>query len=478
MKIFFNKKDGMDKSRLIEVLSTFDKKEVRDCRKFLQSPFFNQRDDVIALYNYLVPLIPFKQKAAIRKEKVYRELFKNEAFDEKKMYYTISFLYNNIKTFLSYKEFEENKIDHQIYLSRSLRKRGLQRHFESELKQAQKLLDEQPFRSTDFHLHNFQIQFEICDNKAKLQLESGEDLQKLSDSLNAYFIARKLNLSCTALSEETFSKVNFQKDLLPEVLNYIEAQDFSNAPAIAVYFNSYKMLSEPASEPYFYQLKSFINQEHHRFPIRELKDIYLFTINYCIKQQNQGKRQFLKEAFDLYQKGLEQEVFIENGKLSRRTYNNIAIAGLILTEFDWVEDFLHTFKDRIEEKQKGMSYVYNLAYLFYKKNDYSRAMELLQQAEFEDMLVNLQARRILLKIYFELEEFDALDSLLSSFKNYIYRQDLGYHRNNYLNLIKYTKKLLQLNRFNKNEVEGLYKEVEASSPLAEKKWLLEQVRGG
>ena len=340
---------------------------------------------------------------------------------------------------------------------------------------AREELSQQNYRSTDYHFNDFQIQFEICDYIASLKQEGGEELQRLFDSLNTYFVARKLNLSCAVLSQEAVSKMNYQKDLLPEVLDYVENQDTSNVPAVAVYYYSYKMLAEEESEPYFYQLKQFINDEHHRFPLRELKDIYLFTINYCIKQQNQGKKEFLNEAFNLYKRGLEQEVFIEHGKLSRMTYNNIALAGLILTEFDWVEEFLHAYKDLVEEKQKGMSYNYNLAYLYYKKNDYSKAMQLLQQVEFEDMLVNLQSRRMLLKIYYELGEFNALDSLLSSFKNYIYRQDLGYHRNNYLNLIKYTKKLLQLGVYDKSVVKDLYSEIETSPALAERRWLLAQV---
>ena len=109
----------MQKSRLIEVLKTFSKKDIRDCRKFIHSPIHNQRKDVVDLFEYLTPLIPFPKKAAIQKEKVFQKIFIGELYREKKISYTISFLYNCIKSYLAYQEFAQNKVGSQIYLSRA-----------------------------------------------------------------------------------------------------------------------------------------------------------------------------------------------------------------------------------------------------------------------------------------------------------------------------------------------------------------------
>lgn len=50
-------------------------------------------------------------------------------------------------------------------------------------------------------------------------------------------------------------------------------------------------------------------------------------------------------------------------------------------------------------------------------------MQSLLQVAFKDVLNNLDARRMLLKSYFELGEYNALDSLLDSFSRYIHRQN-------------------------------------------------------
>ncbi len=92
------------------------------------------------------------------------------------------------------------------------------------------------------------------------------------------------------------------------------------------------------------------------------------------------------------------------------------------------------------------------------------------------MLHNLDARRMLLRSYFELGEFSALDSLLDSFTIFLRRRrDVGYLRQNYLNLIRFTKKLLQVPAAEKGARERLRREIEETKALAEREWLLQKV---
>ena len=104
-------------------------------------------------------------------------------------------------------------------------------------------------------------------------------------------------------------------------------------------------------------------------------------------------------------------------------------------------------------------------------------MELLQQVQFRDVLYNLDTRRMLLRSYFEIGAFDALDSLLDSFMVFIRRRrDLGYHKENFKILIKFTKKLLAIEH-QKQALIQLQDAVEQTSAVADKEWLIEKIRG-
>jgi len=83
---------------------------------------------------------------------------------------------------------------------------------------------------------------------------------------------------------------------------------------------------------------------------------------------------------------------------------------------------------------------------------------------------------LLLRIYFELNEYDALQAHFHSFSTYLRRKkDLGYHRELYLNLIRYTKVLIELAPKDKVARAQLLEEVQNSESVAEKEWLLQKL---
>ena len=150
--------------------------------------------------------------------------------------------------------------------------------------------------------------------------------------------------------------------------------------------------------------------------------------------------------------------------------------GIVMKEFDWVDQFIHDYRSKLKEEYQESVYSYNLALLEYERKHYDEALILLQKSEYKIPLLNLAAKTLILRIYYELDEFDALNSHLDAMRIFIRRKrDLGYHRDNYLNTIKYTKKLVEINPFDKKAKVLLKSEIENVKAIAEKSWLLEQV---
>jgi len=231
------------------------------------------------------------------------------------------------------------------------------------------------------------------------------------------------------------------------------------------------------SEKHFAALKNLIHVHWKLLPPSEIRDIYLSAINYCIKRLNVGDRQYAREAFELFRSGLENEILLEEGILSSFSYKNITRLGMSLLENEWVEDFLEKYKSYLHPRERDNTWRYNLAFFYFQQQKYKPAMQLLLQVEFKDTLNNLEARRILLKCYFELGEYNALDSLLDSFSRYIYRQkEMGYHREIYLNFIRLIKKIIHSKMDDPKIVNQLQQEVEGTNQLVERKWLLEKLQ--
>ncbi len=472
----------MENSRLFELLRTFSPAELAAFGKYLRSPYFNQREDVLRLLEYYVEYKGARQPAFFAAQKLAAAVFPGEPYDEKKIGYARSFLYQAAQSFLVHREaMQLSEAVFQTNLARLLRERGLSAHAQTALKKAEDALTAQGHRDISYHQAAHQLYLERFESEARQRRSPAHSFQDMAQEADLHFVANKLRQGCTAHVYRAVSEAHYRLDLLHEALALVEQRQWQALPAIGIYYYAYRALTEAAPQPWFERLRKAMNQHFQCFDKAEMRDIYTLAVNYCIRQintkQEAGQQEFhLQQVFALYQEGLERKVFLEGGKLSLFTYNNIANAGLGLKAFDWVAHFLEQYKDALEPKQRESAYRFNLASLHFRRSNYGEVLTLLTQTDFDDLLHQLDARRMLLRSYYELGEFNALDSLLDSFQAFLRRRrDVGYLRQNYLNLIRLTKKLLQTPTGDRAARDRLRTEAATTKALAEREWLLAKI---
>ena len=466
----------MNKSPLVSILKTFSKKEIREFRKWLHSPFHNQRQDIIKLFEFFFEDNHLHKEGYLDKPTVFSWTFPKETYDDAKMRQVIFFLMQAVEQFLAYQEFFKNPIAVKSSLAKSYRKRTLDKSFEKTIKSVQKAQEEKGFKNEVFYRNNYALELERYAYLSKVKRLSF-NLQEISDSMDIAFIAGKLRQSCLMLTHQNVYKKEYDIQLINEILELVEKENYLKIPLIATYFFIYKTITEKENETHYQNLKEQIIENGHIFPIAELRDIYLMAINYSINKMNEGFENFIREAFELYQEGFKNNLFIENNSLSRWTFLNVIANGLKLKEFEWIKQFIETYQVYLEDQYRDSVSHYSMARFHFESKDYVSAMRLLNQVEYDDhILMYLSAKIMLCKIYYEEEEVDALESLLESIRIYLQRKKVvAYHKANYKNIIRYTKKLTRTTSFNIVKKEKLIKEIEEANPLTEKEWLLEQL---
>lgn len=120
--------------------------------------------------------------------------------------------------------------------------------------------------------------------------------------------------------------------------------------------------------------------------------------------------------------------------------------------------------------------LYANAKLHFTKGDFDTTLGLLAQVEFDNLFLSMDAKTMLLKIYYERGYYDALDALLVSFRRFLQRKSiLAYQKNIHENMINLTEKLLTIAAHEKKKLKDLRDEIENTHPLTEKPWLLVQL---
>ncbi len=203
----------------------------------------------------------------------------------------------------------------------------------------------------------------------------------------------------------------------------------------------------------------------------------LFAINHCIKRINSGEITYIRETFELYLFGLEQHILVQTGKfLSRHTFKNIIALALRLQEFDWAKTFIEEAPRWLEPPYLKAQVDYNTAKLHFTLQQFDQAMLLLQQVDFDDIFMNMDAKVMLLKMYYRTQNTEALEALLNSFDVFLHRKKiLSYHRDNYRNIVRLMRKLVYTPVFDEKGKVQLKIQITTAQPLTERAWFLEQL---
>ena len=461
---------------MIEVFEALSEQEMQRLGKFLLSPYHNTRADVVQLYEHIAFALRQNLDKILDKKYTYEKLFPGQPYRDAKMRHVMYVLLQLTEDFLAIEWYRQDVATKHLSLAQQYRQRKLSKSLHQTIKAAYSHQDKTPSYSTTDQfrmsvLQEISYQYQLEENR-----RGEQTMQSCHDTLHHFFMATMLRQNCSLLMHNRLSRQQHESPLLEGVLELIDRQpELLDIPAVFLYYHSYQMLFKEDEDEHFQQLKSGIMRYGKGFSRTELRDIYLIAINHCILQNNKNEGTiFLSELFDLYQVGLEQEAFLENGFLSRWTYKNVVTAGLLLKEFEWVEGFIYKYESKLEKKYRKDSFAYNLAFLHYCRKQYDKAISRLQQVKFDDVFLNLDARNLLLKIYLELKEYEALEAHLNSFEIFIRRKKItNPHRANYLKIIKLSRKIIQLNPHDKAAKATLTKEIEAEKNPSTRAFLLE-----
>lgn len=468
----------MKTSLLVRAFHQLSTKETLALVTFVRCPLFNRRPEVTRLCEYLAAHVGKPTQKAFDAERLFSAAYPGEVYDNRPLRHTMSYTLEALRQYMAWVEWQSDKAECQQTLVRALRNRGMEKLFDKALNKAAAHDEKRPVRDAQHHFHQYQLHQEKLEHKARNERSSKLNLQPLPDELTTYYVSEMLRHACTALMHQAVAGQTYHMQLLDAILSVVEQGKMLETPAVAVYYQAYRMLQAPEEDQSFEQLKILLTKHENRFDPDEMRGLYLMAINGCIRRMNAGKRPYIREAFDVYRAALERNFLTEHGFLSTFTYKNIIRIGAALEEHTWTEAFIEQYKTTLHPRERDNAYRYNRAFLFFQKADYAQAMPLLQQVELEDPLNNLHARRMLVRSYFELGERDALESLLQSFGAYLKRQkNLGYHQELNLNFVRFALRLCKLSMREKMAKNTLLQDIMAEKQLAEREWLLEKLGG-
>ena len=464
----------MENSRLAQLLQSLTPVELRKFERFLQSPYFNTRSDVLLLFHAIRANLEASPTLPDR-DAVFQEAFPGKQFSASEQHLLMTYLVRQFEQFIRIEQVKFSPELEDWLGVKAFQRLGLENEGSRAIKKAFQRLESGKLRSIAYHEQGYRLQYEQVRRHRAQPEQNARQLKQLSTRLNTTLVVLCLRQASFVLSEKAVYNMEPDTWFLPEVFRWVESADHVSVPAVGAYYFACKMLLTD-EENWFKALKKSLSEHNPAFPPEELYDLHMIAINYCVRKLNAGNELYFQEIHELYKVGLETKTLLHNGFLSPLNYFNIVITGLKVNALDWVAWFIPQYKNSLERRFRDSAYSFNMARLHYARREYGEALMLLQKANYRDLLTNLAAKTQMLKIYFEQGESEVLRNHLDAMAHYLRRKRvIGYHRENYLNIIRIAKRLLALPAGKGPERAQLRQLIESTDPLTERKWFLEEL---
>ncbi|MDX1666015.1 MAG: hypothetical protein R3350_02250 [Saprospiraceae bacterium] len=478
----------MQQSKLVKHIREMSSQERDRFSQFVYSPYFNQHRETRELLDVILTALD-GSASQLDRRRVFDRLYPGEEYEEQKLHNVMSYLKKLYHRFLAQEYFEQQPYEQSLCAIEAAYDSNRFTVFTNRAKFMEKTLRKEPVRDSQFHDARYRLNRMLGYYRMSyVDRSRSTNMQVMLDELDRYYIAEKLKHSCHLTANTILMNTQYDFGFLDPLLDHIRRQwdDFQEDTSIVMYYTILMSLREEDNNQHYLALKDMLASKTSMLSLEEARDLYAFSYNYCILQINKGNNDYKRELFQLYRQGLKNELLLSNGILSEWNYKNITTLGCSLKEFEWTESFIQEYKGLLPEHRQENAFNYNLANLYYHKEMYDQAIDLLQRVQFTDVKYHLNSTFLLLRTYYELRDTEALLSLIETFRIYIIRNRkmTTDQKRGWTNFLRFAKKLVlykhQASTYTRGELHekltDLSEKVEATTNIFNKHWLLAECR--
>ena len=423
----------MQNSSIIALINSLSKNEQKGLKTFLISPYFNQNENVIKLFDYFISTKETDRKK-LTKQGLHKHIFKGQKFSNENIKTIIYLLTRLCEKFLVINSFENEEIEYNKRLLGVFDKKGLDKHFTKYLKKSEKLYPSVNRIELNSIYQQAEYEKTLIEYYTKRNNEHEMFIheQKLSENMIAAFLVdmfKQYNIFWRTgylenIKVQEFTSAMLSSIDLTELFRIFDEKGYMYKNLLIPYFDIYRMLKDEENKINTLTLReNIINNtvisENEKFI---LSTILVNTLYY--KNLKSGK-QFSTDLFEAFK--LLLMLYKHSGEpyLRYTIFSNVLRLGLNLGEFEWTENFIKNSHVLLEPSIKENMFYYSSAYLSFARNDFDKCLEFESKINFDTFQQRYYLRDLRLCSLYELGKFETALNLIDSYKHFI-KKDTSY----------------------------------------------------
>ncbi len=494
----------MRNTKIVRLLLTFSRTDLKRFHAFLESPYFNQKEDCTRFFLLLQEKILNKSvRGHLAESEAWEILFPGRPVSIPVFRMLRTAVQKLAYDFLAFEGFSKTPAEQKAALLRQLNMRQLDQQFERELLESENWFEQNLIIDPDHSVSHFLLQresFSYKINRFPRETADAVAIFGLLSSLDELSSIHRLKFLCSYLANRSKAARKPQSDRqLPpgfsdpdqwegwidnQVRELLEAIPIQNNPIASIFRSALNLQLNTGDESAFSKLKGELMQLPPGFSPVDAYDLFTHARNFCVIRINSGDDSFLRAYHELNREMLSRGLLEEELKIIPDLFITIVEVDSIIGEFEYLEEFIQKYKHYLPGNTGEITTRYCRAVISFYQGEFAKAESLLLRVaedDFDGFVSGVKARIYLLQVYYEQEKFDEMEKLLNSFGMYLRRNKLltGVSKKNYVKRINAMRKLMNLNLFpgDKSRATQFLEELHhETAPAAHKRWLISKVK--
>lgn len=474
----------MINTKLIHLLKTFSKQEVKRFKDFVSSPYFNKSVLIIKLSEEVLKYYPDFESDNCTEENIFNKLFKNEVYNYFKLKNVISDLYQLSLLFLKELAIEKKNIENDIILLNVLHERKLDTVYQQKEKTVNRQLEDFTVKDEFYFQKKYELarvntfHFKFIKTGYAFNL-----IQNEFDIFLQYSIIVLLRNYSKMLTNKNHGNIEFNLGMYDQVWEYVKDKDFNNNPSIKIY-KQLITLEISKEEKDYRTLLSLKDKFSENLSKEDIYYVLLVANSYAVSKLKIGDESYYKDRYKILREMVDRKIQLPNNILFVN-FTNTFTAACMANDFEWANEFLLQFQDGITPaEEKSNSVYFCKAFSAFRKKDYNKALNYFSKTNFKLFLMKVMVKSYTVRIYYEQSLYEQTFSAIDAFRHYLKSEGMikDDQKNAHYEFLKFISELTllkseKIKSKNDSSFLVLKKRINEmqSNPLGAKNWLIEKV---
>ncbi|HRJ98013.1 MAG TPA: hypothetical protein PL089_00185 [Ignavibacteria bacterium] len=479
-------------AKVIVLLKSFTKKEIRKFEEFLESPYHNKNSGLLILFRFLKNYYPLFNHKELTKEKIFNTLMSGKKntnkFNDAVLRNIFSDLLYSCTDFLAYEGMKKDKFLYNEKLLSELTLKKSRSLFDKYVKVTESFLAAEGVNGEQYYYNLSaleELKLSFSQYSDDLKLYKRDHIKLSADYISYYYIIKVIKHFNYFAYQNQFN--SGQRKILSEMilsavrpdelLNYAKKISQKDFLILNVYLKMYGSIKDVSDDGIYFEFRNSLEKNLKLFSAPELYGLYTIAANICVQKIELRKEYFIKECFEIYKIMIEKKLPAEiPGYLPLTFFSAVINTGISCGELPELEKLIPLLAEKLNPDYSSIAADYYSALIYFHRKEFHRSLEIAARVDTDFINFKYLIKILIIKCHYELKNYEQIIYICDSFRHFLGKNKYvsEIYRNEFRKFITVTEQLVKYNFKKSGDTLFKIKKLIEKSNSPGKKWLTEK----